>query len=273
MNRFYFSNLISLNPIFKFQISGKDVSSNLALQAHECRTISIIFCPTMLGPAFGNVCFHSTRESDDNNVRVVKLFGYGGNTALQLLELSRGPVGSPFISFGNIRDLTCSSSSSDSSCHQLPIQQRSFVIYNRGPLDGMAVVRIKPSAKDESIFESSSNIVIRPDKCVIGPDSYQQISVTFQPRRSDLKKLMRKQSPILTFGVLEVIYGDDPNRQRVARLIRLQQQQQQPNAVQTLDFLLSDFPFEQCIDFEVFDERTVSFSFLKIIVFFFIHYF
>lgn len=218
----------------------------------------------MLGPAIGSVCFRSTREYYEFNVRVVNLIGYGGNTAVQLQELSRGPVGSPFLSFGNIRDLTGSNSGSS----QLAIQQRTFVIYNRGPLDGMAIVRIKPSAKDESIFESP-NIIIRPEKCVIGPDSYQQICISFQPRRSDLKKLMRKQCPVITFGVLDVIYGDDPNRQRVARLIR-QQKQQQSNApaVSALDFLLTDFPCEQPIDFEVIKENTVSYFYYDSIFYF-----
>lgn len=227
----------------------------------------------MLGPAIGSVCFRSTREYYEFNVRVVNLIGYGGNTAVQLQELSRGPVGSPFLSFGNIRDLTGGGGGNNNGSSQLAVQQRTFVIYNRGPLDGMAVVRIKPSAKDESIFESP-NIIIRPEKCVIGPDSYQQICISFQPRRSDLKKLMRKQCPVITFGVLDVIYGDDPNRQRVARLIR-QQKQQQSNAptttgaaVSALDFLLSDFPSEQPIDFEVIKENTVSYFYYDSIFYF-----
>lgn len=197
----------------------------------------------MVGPAYGNVCFYAAREVDERHVRVVRLVGFGGNTTMSLQELSRGPVGCPFLSFGNMRDITTQS---------MGTQQRSFVIYNRGPLNGMAVVRIKATAKDDNVFEKP-NIAIWPAKCIIGPDSYQQISITFQPRRSDLKKLLRKQAPVITIAMLEVIYGDDPNRQRIAALIDRTDVTYKP-----LDFLLADFVNEQPVDFTDFKESSVS---------------
>lgn len=235
-----------------FQLSGFEQSSSLTLQAHECRTISVIFCPTMTGPAVGSVCFSVPRDVYEKNIRLVQLFGYGGNTLMQIQGIDRAPVGSPFLTLGNVQDLM-----------QVSCVKRSFTLYNRGPLNGMAVIRVNNTTKSGAMVDPS-NVLIQPNKCIIGPDSMETIHVTFQPRRSDLKKLLKKQSrPVITVASLEIIYGDDPMRQRIGRLIG--QQKIKNDQYNALKFLISGFRYEQPVYFGSFEESTVSISYLLFI--------
>lgn len=199
----------------------------------------------MTGPAIGSVRFSVPRDIYEQNSRLVQLFGYGGNTLMQIQDIDRAPVGSPFLTLGDVQDLTQSQS-----------LQRSFTLYNRGPLNGMAVIRVKAATKNGTIIDPS-NVFIHPNKCIIGPDSYQAITVTFQPRRSDLKKLLKSQSrSVITVASLELIYGDDPLRQRIARLIG--QSKNKNDQYNTLEFLISGFPNEQPVYFGSFEENMVS---------------
>lgn len=221
-----------------FQIAGtQSTCTQLALQSQECRTISVTFCPTMIGPAIGRVTFYNADETPAASS--VSLFGYGGNTVMQVLGVTRGPIGLPFITLGEHRDVASATAT-----------RQTFSIHNRGPLSGMVVVRVKPPS-------AAKDIRVTPAKCVLGAESQQQIEVLFTPRKAEMRKLFRKPGvPVLTVATLELIYGDDANRLRIARLLPQLHAGAGGEAYASLNFLASGFAGEQPLGVEHFDESA-----------------
>lgn len=221
-----------------FQIAGsQSTCTQLALQSQECRTISVTFCPTMIGPAIGRVSFFNLDDSPAG--RSVSLYGYGGNTVMQVLGTTRGPIGQPFLTLGDHRDISNATAT-----------RQTFSVYNRGPLNGMVVVRVMPPT-------AAKDIRVTPAKCVLAADSQQQIEVVFTPRKAELRKLFRKPGvPVLTVATLEIIYGDDANRMRIARLLPQLHAGAGGEAYASLDFLASGFANEQSLGVEHFDESA-----------------
>lgn len=227
-----------------FQISGSvQDQGSLVLQGNECRTISVTFCPTVIGKAIGKVIFKPTKYWPDEIERTVYLYGYGGHTTLQLQGIERGPVGISFLKMGetsNIRSTTL---------------QRSFVIYNKGPLNGIATISLKPKTNQ---YIHETHITIEPNKCVIQPDSAVNISVSYKLRRKDLEKLSQKTCEVLTVATLEIIIGAEPNRKRLASM--LTRTESIPTAYKSLDFLINDFPAGNDESFTEYNESLENVS-------------
>lgn len=191
------------------------------MQGNECRTITVTFCPTVIGKAIGRVCFKPSRNWPEE--RTVHLYGYGGSTSLMLRGVERGPVGIAFLKMADTDNI------------QSKLIERSFKVYNKGPLDGFAVVTVKPESNQHL---QDHQISISPSKCIIAPDSSTTITVTYKLRRKDLEKL--RSCEVLTLATLEVITGADPNRHRVVNL--LLKYHQDATAYRSLGFLIEDFP-------------------------------
>lgn len=222
-----------------FQVANGLGNESLLLQGNECRTISITFCPTIIGKAIGNVIFKPTKHWLDGTERLIHLWGYGGSTSLQLQNVERGPVGNSFIKLG------------ETSCIKSTTLTRSFTIYNKGPLNGVATIFVKPKT-NQYIYESHINI--EPNKCAIRPDSSVDIKVTYKLRRKDLEKLSQKSCEVLTVGNLEVIIGAEPNRQRIASM--LTRSGVIPSKFMQLEFLVNQFPVSNNEHFNDFTEHT-----------------
>lgn len=222
-----------------FQIAtGLQEQGPLVLQGNECRTISVIFCPTVIGKAIGKVTFKPSKGWPDETERSIQLYGYGGHTTLQLQGIERGPVGVSFLKMGE----TCSIRSTT--------LQRVFFIYNKGPLNGMATISVKPKTNQ---YIHETHIQIEPSKCIIKPDSSVKITVAYKLRRKDLEKLSQKSCEVLTVATLEVIIGADPNRQRISTI--LTRSPSIPPPYRSLDFLVKDFPHDAAEDFDDFCEN------------------
>lgn len=222
-----------------FQIANDSSNESLLLQGNECRTIGITFCPTIIGKAIGNVIFKPTRNWTDGTQRLIHLWGYGGSTSLQIQGVERGPIGNSFLKLGetsNIKSTTL---------------MRSFSIYNKGPLNGVATIFVKPKT-NQYIYESHINI--EPNKCAIRPDSSVDITVTYKLRRKDLEKLSQKSCEVLTVGNLEVIVGAEPNRQRIGSM--LTRWGVIPSKFGQLEFLVNHFPVSNNENFNDFREHT-----------------
>lgn len=225
-----------------FQIAtGLQDEGPLVLQGNECRTVSVIFCPTVIGKAIGKVTFKPSKGWPDETERSIALYGYGGHTTLQLRDIERGPVGIPFLKMG------------ETSSIRSTTLQRFFVIYNKGPLNGMATITVKPKT-NQHIHET--HIQIEPSKCVIEPDTSVQVCVTYKLRRKDLEKLAQKSCDVLTVATLEVIIGADANRQRIAHI--LTRSPTIPPTYRSLEFLIKDFPKDASEDFSSFHESLDS---------------
>jgi len=180
----------------------------IALQAQECRTISVTFCPTSLGAAVGKLNFCHAKDTADKTIRkIIPLFGYGGHTVVEVQGVSQGVVGNPFLQLGTVGDL-------------LNLQMcGTFSVYNKGPLKGVAIIRVKSDLKKPSGSANYSPLTITPSKCVIGPDSHTRIDIVYRPRKNDVKKLLRQEGNVLGVATLEVFMADEPSRQRILGLI------------------------------------------------------
>lgn len=209
-----------------FQIASPMDTNSLLLHGNECRTIHIIFCPTIIGKAIGKVTFRPTKNWPEEIERSVNLWAYGGSTVLQLQGIERGPVGSSFLKMGETSTIVSTT------------LERTFSIYNKGPLNGVATVYLKPKT-NQCINENQ--ITIEPNKCVICPDRTATIRVTYKLRRKDIERLKDKACEVLTVGTLEVIFGSEPNRQRIASMLT-RHGGTVPASYKQLEFLVQDFP-------------------------------
>lgn len=226
-----------------FQIFGTNGISVLTLQGQECRTIMISFCPTMIGPAVGKVMFIDVLSM----CAVLNLYGFGGNSAIQVTGTTRGPIGKSFICFGELRDIQQRNSS-----------KQWFTITNQGVLPGVVIITVKATTREGKLQDLSS-VSVYPSKFILPPESQRQVCVQFEPKRTELRRLERQKGDVSTVATLDIVYGDEPNRQRIVRLLDILKQES--NAYEALEKLLCvDFPDQQQmeVNFEDFNESTVS---------------
>lgn len=226
-----------------FQIASRTETDSLVLQGNECRTISVTFCPTTIGKAIGKVVFRPKKNWPEDTQRSIFLWAYGGSTVLQLQGVERGPVGCSFLKMAETSSITSTT------------LKRTFSIYNKGPLNGVATIFVKPKT-DQYINEN--NIVIEPNKCVIRPDCSTTINVTYKLRRRDLERLRITNCEVLTIGTLEVIFGAEANRQRIASM--LTRKGDIPSMYKQLQFLVDGFPVASLEHFKDFREHIDNVS-------------
>ncbi|KAG4071597.1 hypothetical protein HA402_011751 [Bradysia odoriphaga] len=190
-----------------FQLSPSEPFQLIALQAQECRTISVTFCPIALGAAVGKLNFCHAKDTDKAIRKIIPLYGYGGHTVVEVQDVCQGVVGNPFLQLGTVGDL-------------LNLQMHgAFSIYNKGPLSGVAIIRVKSDLKKPSGSSHYAALTLTPSKCVIGPDSYSRIDIAYRPRKNDVRKLLRQEGNVLAVATLEVFMADEPSRQRILGLI------------------------------------------------------
>lgn len=158
--------------------------------------------------AVGKLNFCHAKDTADKTIRkIIPLYGYGGHTVVEVQGVSQGVVGNPFLQLGTIGDL-------------LNLQMHgTFSIYNKGPLSGVAIIRVKSDLKKPSGSSNFVALTITPSKCVIGPDSHTRIDIVYRPRKNDVRKLLRQEGNVLGVATLEVFMADEPSRQRILCLI------------------------------------------------------
>lgn len=181
--------------------------------------------------------------------RDIKLYAYGGNAVVTIRGIEKGPVGSWFLKMGDTKDLTTNG-----------YLERQFIVYNKGPLEGVAVIQ-KKSAQNE-LFESA-NICVTPDKCTIPAGATIKITVTCKPKRNQLKKLLKQKTDVLTLATLNVITGSEPDRLRLSAALKRSNITQ--GTYSALNFLIFDASasINSPDDFVGYQESTVSCSFIR----------
>lgn len=191
----------------------------------------------------GKVTLHRTTDEGNQGNRHINLFGYGGNAVVAIRGIEKGPVGSCFLKMGDTKDLTCTG-----------YLERQFIIYNRGPLEGVAVIQLKLGQNE--LFDSA-NVFVTPDKCTIPPEKAIKITVTCKPKRNQLKKLLKQKTDVLTMATLTVITGSEPDRLRLCTLLKRVNISQGPYS--SLNFLIFDAPevINSPDDFVAYQESTV----------------
>ncbi|ETN57971.1 hypothetical protein AND_010463 [Anopheles darlingi] len=185
-----------------FQLWGPEQSVGLfILQSQECRTITVEFCPTTIGPAVGALSFHPPNELHVR--RVVSLFGYGGEASVKIEGIQKGPSG-PFLELGNVRNLG------------RPLE-KSFSLYNKGSLPAFARISIDRKGVDQTLLATA--VYVYPQCTIIAPNSYAHIKVVFKPGRQEITKILQKQVDVLSITNLHILWGDEPTRHRIRRSI------------------------------------------------------
>ncbi|XP_062543826.1 uncharacterized protein LOC134211173 [Armigeres subalbatus] len=184
-----------------FQLCGTE--QVLTLHSQECRTVTIDFCPTVIGPAVGLLSF--LPPHDNYAHRSVSLFGYGGEASIRAEGIQKGPTG-PYLELGQARNLG------------RPLE-KSFTLYNKGSLPAFARVAIDMKKVDQTFLATA--VFVQPQKVIIPPNTYVHINVSFKPRRQEIAKILQKQVDVLSITNLHIIWGDEATRHRIRRIISL----------------------------------------------------
>ena len=207
-------------PGFNFHNPDANASGTITLQPSEVRTIPLIFCPTVLGPAVGNLIFQppveycaagggcatSTNINSPVTKRVIRLYGYGGHVAMSFERLQQGPVGMKFLPLGNL-------------CNLNKIFEESFILRNKGNLTGFASVMLENKTVGKAMFDHA--ISICPDKVLVPPNSAVKIKVSFQPTSKDMREMLKihRGAEVIAIANILAVTGDEPTRCRIKRLI------------------------------------------------------
>ncbi|KAL5290001.1 spd-2 family protein [Megaselia abdita] len=178
----------------------------LTLQAMECRTIELSFCPTVLGLAVGSLTFGSPNSADIPEIPI-KLCGFGGHIIIQHnFGVTASPVGLPFVSLGVLTDLN-------------ETVRSTFAINNKGTIHAFFTILIDQVGMDlPGICDSIS---VKPMIGIIPPRGEVNIVVSYKATRNDLKRIVGKikNKNALSIANLQILHGDEATRIRIKRMI------------------------------------------------------
>lgn len=210
-----------------FQLCGSE--QVLTLHSQECRTITVDFCPTVIGPAIGLLSFQPSHDNYAHQ-RAVSLFGYGGEASIRIEGIQKGPTG-PYLELGQARNLG------------RPLE-KSFTLYNKGSLPAFARIGIDKKKVDQTFLASA--VFVQPQKVIIPPNTYIHINVIFKPRRQEIAKILQKQVDVLPITNLHIMWGDEATRHRIRHIINIiKRHDLQENNVGPLESVCEVFPNER----------------------------
>ncbi|EDW77144.2 uncharacterized protein Dwil_GK22083 [Drosophila willistoni] len=216
-----------------YQLVGNECST-ITLQAMECRMITLNFCPTVCGAAVGALLLIGTHAE-----LAIPLFGYGGNASISIQGLLKGPVGSSFLTIGDVSEFSSGAFPLRATCRFL----------NKGPLTAFVSISVESTLLMK--LRLSDAFVVRPSEMILPPHTEGIVEIEYHPNREDIKNILKKSSgqQVLTLANMRIFCGDEPNRQRMRNLIQKMDRRQRDSLTSTmLDSLWSHFPKEQNIE-------------------------
>ena len=197
-------NMSGRKLAFKITIEGPGFQLNgdmgvVTLQAQECKSVTVDFCPTTLGPAIGHVTFQMPH--DLNIMKSIPLFGYGGHARVSVDGILKGPVGPSYILLGYMQQMS------------RPLE-KSFILQNKGTVTAFATFNITAS-KDFSdcLSVSQKNALIPANKFV-------KFTLKFRPRKKEIQKMIERNVDVMTVGNLHILWGEEATRLRIRQAIK-----------------------------------------------------
>ncbi|XP_017043053.1 serine-rich adhesin for platelets [Drosophila ficusphila] len=216
-----------------FQLVGGD-SNTITLQAMECRSVVINFCPTVCGAAIGSLSFYAPAGAHNSTQPglEIPLYGYGGSASITIQGLLKGPVGASFLTIGDVCELSAGPLSA------------SLRFHNKGPLTAFVGISVDSTVLMK--LRLSEAFEVRPSRMILPPNSEGSVQILFRPNREDLKNILKKTAQVLTLANMRIFCGDEPNRQRMRSLVqRMSSRQREKLTSPMLDSIWGEFPDEQ----------------------------
>lgn len=213
------------------------------MQSQECRTITCIFCPTVIGSAVGKLEFITT---SDNQSRSISLFAYGGHASVQIEGgVQHGSIGLAFLPLGNLHQLV-----------QNKRLEKSFTLTNSGSLPAFIYIDIENKMRD--LVFGLYSLQINPKLIIIQPGHKQDIRISYKPQSDEVKKLLRRDAKAIVIGYISIYYGDDVTRSRIRNIVKKSSLKEEHAMSKQLINLCTTFPGEKSMDLSMLNESPVS---------------
>ncbi|KAH8319482.1 hypothetical protein KR067_011180 [Drosophila pandora] len=216
-----------------FQLVGSD-SSTITLQAMECRSVVVNFCPTVCGAAIGALSFYAPVGAHNCSQPglEIPLYGYGGSASIAIQGLLKGPVGASFLTIGDVCDLSAG-----------PLTA-SLRFHNKGPLTAFVCISVDSTVLMK--LRLSEAFEVKPSRMILPPNCEANVQILFRPNREDMKNILKKTAQVLTLANMRIFCGDEPNRQRMRSLVqRMSSREREKYTSPMLENMWGSFPEEQ----------------------------
>ncbi|XP_046989166.1 uncharacterized protein LOC124594792 [Schistocerca americana] len=182
------------------QKSVKDLK--IALQSMERVKLNISFEPLRLGAAHDKLIFKKYPHQELSAKLVFPLYAYGGHHRITIKGVPKDGTGHMWLCIGALD-------------YGKPCMEAYFIISNSGTLDAFAIVNATTKGLE---FLKKSAITVEPSKFIIPAGSSSTVKITYHAQQDLLKYFISAAKDVLEIGVLSILTGDEPTRQRLRRL-------------------------------------------------------
>ncbi|XP_020290598.1 uncharacterized protein LOC109858098 isoform X2 [Pseudomyrmex gracilis] len=191
------------NKNFKFY-GDRQVSTSMVvtMQRQESKTLAVAFSPYYIGPISGKITIrHYIKDSNNQQHKIIKLFGYGGYSKINISGTFKDSSAKMWLSLGTLYSETT-------------ILKATFVLQNNGDLYSFATIKIAPKVISPTM---DNNWNIKPKELILHPKETRRVSIEFYPKKEDHTILQR--SEVSHVATVHITYGDEPTRLRIRRLV------------------------------------------------------
>lgn len=239
-----------LNQPLRFNINvnghGFHVPMNVMdLEANECREIKVTFRPSVIGKALGTLVFKPVLDWRyvAEKERTLYLCAYGGTSRCIFKILPGVRRASDVNVLLNIEEL-------EDVTRKLITCKGSLTILNPASVSGAVIIFAKPKMNTSDIHETQ--IYIGSRKFVCHPNEQKSVTISCSLRCKELEWFKNQSSAMIAIAKIKVIFGSEPDRQRIAAILT---KCHDPLKHNELSFLMKGFPEVNADEFDDFRGR------------------
>lgn len=214
------------NSAFKIANTTTDLMFSMTVLLHslETKSFTIVFSPTTTGVHVDKLMFSPVGTIADQQQfkQYIKLYGYGGHSAIELTNTSKDPSGRAWLSLGFFD-------------YRLSLV-KDVIIKNHGSLPAFCYTTFIPK-----YHYKFSNITVTPSKLILFPNDEAKVTIQLTYTKEDHKE-QHIFVDVLEIGCLKMVTGDEPTRARIKRLCRKAKQNKLPldNVIEELGTAFSN---------------------------------